>query len=111
VFQGLKSDGYILINTTRSFEELGLGDFVRGFRPERLRTVPATELALKYVGRAVPNVPLLGGFAAISGVITLDAVVSAIREKFSGKVADGNAAAATAAYETVKQQMQEAAHA
>lgn len=111
VFQGLKKDGFILINTNRSFEELGLGDFVRGFRPERLRTVPATELALKHVGRAVPNVPLLGGFAAISGVISLQAVISAIKDKFSGKVADGNIAAATGAYEAVAQQMKEAAHA
>jgi pyruvate ferredoxin oxidoreductase gamma subunit len=29
VFAGLKKDGYILINTNKSFEQLGLGDFVR----------------------------------------------------------------------------------
>jgi pyruvate ferredoxin oxidoreductase gamma subunit len=29
VFAGLKKDGYILINTTKTFEQLGLGDFVR----------------------------------------------------------------------------------
>jgi pyruvate ferredoxin oxidoreductase gamma subunit len=111
VFQGLKKDGYILINTNRSFEALGLGEFAKGFRPERLCTVPATELALKYVGRPVPNVPLLGGFAAISGVISLDAVISAIRDKFSGKVADGNIAAATGAFEAVAQQTKESSHA
>jgi len=111
VFQGLKPDGYILINTNRSFADLGLGEFMRGFRAERLCTVPATELALKYVGRPVPNVPLLGAFAAISGLISLDAVVAAIREKFSGKVADGNVAAASAAYETVLGALQEATHA
>jgi pyruvate ferredoxin oxidoreductase gamma subunit len=111
VFQGLGKDGYILINTNRSFQDLGLGDFVRDFRPERLCTVPATELALKHVGRPVPNVPLLGGFAAISGVISLDAVIAAIREKFAGKVCEGNIAAATAAYRAVVQEMEEAAHA
>jgi pyruvate ferredoxin oxidoreductase gamma subunit len=111
VFQGLRQDGYILINTNRSFEDLGLGEFVKGYRAERLCTVPATELALKHVGRPVPNVPLLGGFAAISGVISLDAVIAAIKEKFSGKVCDGNVAAASAAYETVLREMEEAAHA
>lgn len=111
VFQGLGKDGYILINTNRSFEDLGLGEFVKDFRPERLCTVPATDLALKHVGRPVPNVPLLGGFAAISGVITLDAVIAAIKERFAGKIADGNIAAATAAYNTVVREMQEAAHA
>ena len=111
VFQGLGQEGYILINTNRTFEELGLGEFVKGFRPERLCTVPATELALKHVGRPVPNVPLLGGFAAISAVISLEAVIAAIREKFSGKVCDGNIAAASAAYDSVKCEMEEARHA
>jgi len=59
----------------------------------------------------VPNVPLLGGFAAISGVITLAAVIAAIRDRFTGKVCDGNVAAASAAYETVVREMEEAAHA
>jgi len=45
VFSGLKPDGYILINTSKSFEELGLADLVRDRHPERLCTVPATEIA------------------------------------------------------------------
>src|SRR5512143_4024782 len=59
VFGGLSPDGYIVINTSRSFEELGLGDFIAGLRRERLCTVPATELALKHIGRPVPNAALL----------------------------------------------------
>jgi pyruvate ferredoxin oxidoreductase gamma subunit len=110
VFGGLKrGDGYILINTSRSFDELGIGEFVSGFRPERLCTVPATELALKHVGRPVPNAGLLGGFAAVTGLISLDSVAAAIRDKFPGKIAAGNIAAATAAYEIVRQEMKEAA--
>ena len=110
VFSGLKQrDGYILINTSRSFVELGIGEFVSNFRPERLCTVPATELALKHVGRPLPNAALLGGFAAVTGLLSLDSVAAAIREKFPGKVAEGNVAAATAAYDIVKQEMKEAA--
>ncbi len=108
VFSGLKQrDGYILINTSRSFEELGIGEFASGFRPERLCTVPATELALKHVGRPLPNAALLGGFAAVTGLLGLDSVAAAIRDKFSGRVAEGNVAAATAAYDIVKQEMKE----
>ena len=33
VFGGLKRDGFILINTAKSFDELGLGDFVKDFPP------------------------------------------------------------------------------
>jgi pyruvate ferredoxin oxidoreductase gamma subunit len=111
VFGGLAKDGYILINTSRSFEELGLGDFIAGFRRERLCTVPATELALKHVGRAVPNAALLAGFAAVSGRISLESVIAAIREKFPKKVAEANVAAANEAHAFVVQEMQEAARA
>jgi pyruvate ferredoxin oxidoreductase gamma subunit len=110
-FAGLKPDGYILINTNKTFEELGLADFVKHHRAERLCTVAATDLSLKHVGRPVPNVPLLGGFAAISGLIRLESVIKAIEEKFSGKVAAGNIAAATEAYNIVRKEMEEAAHA
>jgi pyruvate ferredoxin oxidoreductase gamma subunit len=108
VFSGLKKDGYILINTTRTFDQLGLGEFVKGFQPERLLTVPATELAMKHVGRPVPNVPLLGAFAALGGLITLDAVQAAIGEKFKGAVAQGNMDCAREAYDIVMEQEQKA---
>jgi pyruvate ferredoxin oxidoreductase gamma subunit len=104
VFGGLKKDGYILINTTRSFDEMGIGEFVKGFRPEHLLIVPASELAMKHVGRPVPNVPLLGAFAALGGLISLEAVQQAIEQKFSGMVAKGNKAAAQEAYDIVMKQ-------
>jgi len=104
VFSGLKKDGYILINTTRTFEELGIGEFVKGFQLNHLLTVSASELAQKHVGRAVPNVPLLGAFAALCKLISLEAVQSAIDEKFKGAVAQGNKAAAAEAYNTVMNQ-------
>jgi len=111
VFQGLQPDGYVLINSKRSFDDLGLGEIAARFRHERLLTVPATEIALKHLGRPLPNAVLLGGFAALAGLVTLDAVAHAIRDKFSGKVAENNVAAASEAYEVVRREMEEAAHA
>ena len=111
VFQGLQPDGYVLINSKRSFHELGLADIAQRLRSERLITVAATEIALKHVGRPLPNASLLGGFAAFSGLITLPAVSHAIRAKFSGKVADANVAAATEAFAAVRQAMGELSHA
>jgi len=108
VFSGLKPGGYILINTNKTFEQLGLGDYVRDWPADRLLTVSATEVAMKHVGRPVPNVPLLGGFAAASGLIKLESVVLAIRDKFAGKVAEGNIVAATEAYNIVREEMQHA---
>ena len=111
VFQGLKPDGYVLINSTRSFDELGVGDITQRFRHERLTHVPATEIAMKHLGRPVANAVLLGGFAALSGLITLDAVAHAIRDKFNGKVAEGNVAAAAEAYDYIQKELLELAHA
>ena len=111
VFQGLQPDGYVLINSKRSFDDLGLAEIAQRFRHERLLTVPATEIALKHLGRPLPNAVLLGGFAALAGLVTLDAVAHAIRDKFSGKVAENNVAAASEAYEVVRREMEEAAHA
>lgn len=111
VFAGLKPEGYVLLNTHHSFESIGLGDFASSRHPERLCTLPATELGLRHVGRPIPNVPLLAGFAALSGIIRLESVIKAINQKFSGKVAEGNIAAATEAYALVKKEMEERAHA
>jgi len=110
VFSGLKKDGYILLNTNRSFEQLGLSDLADSRPAERLCSLPATEIALKHIGRPIPNVPLIAGFAALSELIRLESVIKAINEKFSGKMADGNIAAATEAYNMIKARIAEKLH-
>ena len=86
---------------SRSFDELGLAEFAAGFRPDRLLTCPATALALEHLGRPLPNAALLGGFAALTGRITLGALETAIGERFPGAVGAANVAAARAAYRYV----------
>ncbi len=102
VFQGLNPEGFILINSRRSFEELGIAQFVTQFPAHHVCDVGATELALKHVGRSVPNAALLGGFAAISGQIRLSSVEKAIREKFPGAVGEANVAAAKEAFDVAR---------
>ena len=111
VFQGLQPEGYVLINSRRSFHDLGLADIEQRYRRERLVTLPASEIALRNVGRPLPNAVLLGGFAALSGLVSLDAVEHAIRAKFAGKVADNNVAAAAEAFAFIRREVQELAHA
>jgi len=102
VFAGLVPGGCILINTTRTFEDLGLAELKEKFKTA---TVAATELALKHIGRPVPNAALLGAFSAFSEQISLEAVSAAIRDKFgdkfAGRIAEGNVAAAAEAFELV----------
>lgn len=111
VFAGLKADGYVLINSSHSFEALGLGELAKSIKPERICTLPAAELGLKHFGRPIPNAPLLAGFAALSGMIELASVIKAIQQRFEGKIAEGNIAAATEAYTLVKDQMEARTHA
>jgi pyruvate ferredoxin oxidoreductase gamma subunit len=101
VFAGLKPDGYVLLNATRDLAELGLTELGDRLPPGHVAVVPATELALAHVGRPVPNVPLLGAFVAMTGLVELDAVVAALHEKFNDVVAERNAAAARAAYDAL----------
>jgi pyruvate ferredoxin oxidoreductase gamma subunit len=98
LFAGLHVRGHVVINSRRTLEELGLGDLARGLKPYKLHTLPATEIAMKHVGRPVPNVPLLAGFAAVSRTIRIDSVIAAIRQKFPAPVAERNVAAANEAY-------------
>jgi pyruvate ferredoxin oxidoreductase gamma subunit len=104
LFSGLAPDGYVLVNTSRSFDELGIGDLFNQFHHDHLLTCPTTELALEHVGRPLPNAALLGGFAALTHQVTIGAIDTAIRERFLGVVGERNAAAAAEAYKIVMQE-------
>ena len=104
LFGGAGPEAYVLINTGRGLDELGLHDFVASrFRPERVVTVAATELAREHLGRPLPNAALLGGFAALTGVVSVEAVADAIRGRFPARIAEGNVGAALAAAEAVRE--------
>ncbi len=103
VFSGLRQDGYVLINSTKSPEELGVEDAVRHLPAGHAVHVPATELALKFLKRPTPNTVLLGAFTAMrSDLFDMEAVAKAILEQFPGKVGEMNVMAAKAAYEAAK---------
>ena len=102
LFQGLGRDGYMLLNSTQNVADLGLDEFASDFRRDRLLVVPASALAMTHLGRPLPGAALLGGFAALTWAVSLDSVLAAINEKFTGPVAAGNAAAARAAFDFVR---------
>jgi len=98
VFEGLKKDGYVLINSAKSIAELGIESALDGFHKDNVVCIPATELALKHIKRPTPNTVLLGGFAAICDSLMLESLNKAISKKFKGKIAEANINAATAGY-------------
>ena len=102
LFNGLDTRGYLLINTSRRYRDLGLGDYVTRFPPHHICTVSATKWAMEYVGRPLPNAALLGAFAALTYRVKLESVEAAIRQKFPGKLGEDNAQAAAKAYDSIR---------
>ncbi len=111
VFAGCRHDGYLLVNSSAGPDELSLGAAAGRFRPERLLTVPATELAREHLGRSTPNSALLGGFAALTGVVTMEAMARAMLRRFPGAVGAQNVTTAEAAFAYVRAEVGEIRHA
>ncbi len=85
VAEGVKPGGMILVNTDRNTEELPLGGDLRVF------TFKAEDLAREILGRPIMNTALLGAFAAMTGELTLNAVLKAVKSKFPGSLGEKNA--------------------
>jgi pyruvate ferredoxin oxidoreductase gamma subunit len=99
VFAGLREDGYVLINTTRTLAELGIEEATDRLPSGHVSSVAATELAMKHLRRPTPNTVLLGAFTAMSDVVHIDSVCAAIMKKFPGKIGEMNTEAARAAHD------------
>jgi len=96
VFEGLRPGGLALVNSARTAHELGLNPLIEH---AAVRTVPATDIARRVIGRPLPGAPLLGALAALEGLVSIAALEAVWRERFAGTVGEANAAAARAAFD------------
>ena len=101
VFEGLQPDGYVLINTDKTIEGLGLSELAARLPKGHCMTVPATRFALEKIGRPLPGAGMLAGMAAMTGMMKLDSVIAAYNEKFSGRTALANAEVAKLAFDYI----------
>jgi len=108
VFDGLDDDGVVLLNSTRSLEQLGIGEVAERLGPNRCLVLDASELAMRHIGRPLPNAALLGGFVALTGRVTLASLEKAILEKFSGPAGEANVLAARAAHALASEALENA---
>ena len=79
-YAGLKPGGTVIINTTKSMEELGL--------PEEtgiIARVDATGISEKIIGKNVPNTPVLGAFVKVTGLVDKEHLFTEIEATFGGK--------------------------
>ncbi len=102
VFAGLRDDGYVLVNSMKSAEELGLAEMVAKLPARHFAVVPGTNLAMEFINRPTPNTVMLGAFTALTDVVRLESVFQAIRQKFPGEIGERNVAAAQAAHDATR---------
>ena len=105
VTAGLKETGGIIINTTKSDEEIK--PLLKGYNGN-IYTLDARKISVDALGKYFPNVPMLAGIVKISGVMTDDELVKdmegSFKHKFAKKpeVIEGNMNALKNALQEVK---------
>jgi 2-oxoacid:acceptor oxidoreductase gamma subunit (pyruvate/2-ketoisovalerate family) len=99
--EGLKPDGQIIINTERSPDQFS---FPEAERP-KIFTVDCSSIALKHGlgSKAAPivNTAILGAVAKATGLVGIESLSNAIKEKLPIKKEE-NAKAAQETYESLK---------
>lgn len=109
VLAGLVSGGFVLINSPRDWQELNLERHGELLCPDRTMILPATELALERLGQPTAGPALLGGFAALTRQVSVEAVAAALHRRVPLALAAGSIEAARAAYVHVESQMRQPA--
>lgn len=84
VTAGLKLDGVIIINTPKLPSDMRQQ---LGLKTGRVVTIDATRIAMDEIGRDITNTPLLGAFAAATGIFTVQEIVEQTRSRFGKKLA------------------------
>lgn len=84
VLDGLLPGGGILVNSSRTSEELSAE------HGHDMLCLPASALATEVLGRPVPNTALLAAFLTLTGLLPCEALVKALAERFRGKVLEKN---------------------
>jgi pyruvate ferredoxin oxidoreductase gamma subunit len=102
---GLKEEGAIVINTTKSPEEIK--PLLKGYKG-KVYTIDARKISEEELGRNFPNTPMLGAIVEISNIIDKEVFKEHIEQSFKHKFATkpqvikGNMAALKRSMEEVK---------
>ncbi|MDI6705528.1 MAG: 2-oxoacid:acceptor oxidoreductase family protein [Bacillota bacterium] len=105
VTAGLKEGGAILVNTSKSPEEIK--EQLQGFNG-KVYTIDAMAISLETLGKYFPNTPMLGAIVKVSGIMSEEEFVDSMRESFGHKFAskaeviEGNMKAIKRALQEVK---------
>ena len=105
VTAGLKEEGAIVINTTKSADYLK--SVLKGYKGS-VYTIDARKISEEALGRYFPNTPMLAAIVKVSGIMTDEALLEDMKGSFKHKFAkkpeviDGNMKALELALKEVK---------
>ena len=85
VTEGLKKDGIIILNTSKSVAEIKKEYGITA----KVATVNATRIATEYLGRPIANTTMLGALIKVTGVIAIESLKEAFVHRF-GKLGEKN---------------------
>ena len=103
VADGAADNTIFIVNTSKDSQEIRTK--LNAKEGQKVFTVDATKIALECIGRALPNSPMLGALAKVTGLVTIDHLLDDVRKsfgkKFSQLIIDGNLEATRRGYEEV----------
>ena len=94
---GLKEDGIVVINTTSPEK------YKEQFSLEKVVSIDATAIALEILGRPITNTAMLGALIAVSDIVSIDSVNSAIRQDMKARIQEKNIQVVKAACDAIKE--------
>lgn len=97
VTDGLKPDGVLVVNTSRTAEEIRKALNYKG----RLAMVDASAIAVRELGTPITNTTMLGALIKATKVVKLASVAAPLEHRF-GRIAPRNQKALQRAYDEVK---------
>jgi pyruvate ferredoxin oxidoreductase gamma subunit len=104
VAEGAPENAVFIINSGKEPAEIKAKIKLSGSQDVFL--VDATKIAMESFGRPMPNSPLVGALAKVSGIVSLETILEDVKKsfgkKFAKKIIDGNLEAAKRGYEEVR---------
>jgi 2-oxoacid:acceptor oxidoreductase gamma subunit (pyruvate/2-ketoisovalerate family) len=98
VLAGIEPNGILVVNSTKSPEQLVLAS------PARIAVTDATRSAVKagliISGAVMFNTAILGGFSKATGLVSMQSIEKALRNHFKGDAGEKNVLGARLAYES-----------
>ena len=99
VTDGLDEKGILILNSPKDPKEMKKElKMTEG----TVWTVPATDIAMRILGRLITNTAMLGAVARATNIVEMESIEKAVKERFPGPLAEKNIGVIKEAYKEAK---------